>query len=244
MTHFYNAGLVGKVAWFIHRFGAKELVMKPLRRVLAPVVIPRLEDSTFEYQGRTLSLTYHRHNVTWSNERAVEVAIAREYLERYAGKRVLEIGNVTSHFFDIRHLVLDKYETSTGPVRVINEDVVEYETDRRFDLVLSVSTIEHIGYDDDGDSRQKIPLAISKCRGLLRPGGTFLVTVPMGYNPFLDELIVADELGCARATYIRRLARRRWVPCTKNEALRCEYGRPFPYANCIMVAEFDGPPAG
>ncbi len=214
--------------------------MKPLRRVLAPLVIPRLKASSFEYQGRTLPLTYHRHNVTWANERAVEVSIAREYLDRCAGKCVLEIGNVTSHYFGVRHLILDKYEKGTDSVPVINQDVVDFATDRRFDLILSVSTVEHIGFDDDGDSRQKIPLTISKCRSMLKPGGIFLITVPLGYNPALDELIAADELGCERATYIRRDAQREWAQCGKEDALRCAYGRPFPYANCIMAAEFDG----
>ncbi len=242
-SHFYRTGLVGRIAWFIRRFGAKEMVMKPLRRVLAPLVIPRLKASSFEYQGRALPLTYHRHNVTWANERAVEVTIAREYRDRYAGKCVLEIGNVTSHYFDVRHLILDKYEKGTDSVPVINQDVVDFATDRRFDLILSVSTVEHIGFDDDGDSRQKIPLTISKCRNMLQPGGIFLITVPLGYNPVLDDLIAADELGCERATYIRRDARRKWARCGKEDALRCEYGRPFPYANCIMAAEFDGPAA-
>lgn len=170
-SHFYRTGLAGKVVWFIRRFGAKEMVMKPLRRVVAPFIIPRLAKATFDYRGLRLPLTYHPYSATWSSERAVEISIAREYLDRYAGKPVLELGNVTSHYLDVRHLILDKYEKGTGPIEVINEDVVEFETDRRFDLVISVSTIEHIGFDDDGDSRQKIPLAISKCRSLLTPVG-------------------------------------------------------------------------
>ncbi|MXX05006.1 MAG: hypothetical protein F4X08_00380 [Gemmatimonadetes bacterium] len=214
--------------------------MKPLRRILAPIVIPRLEEATFQYQGQSLPLTYHPNGATWSNERAVEIAIARDYLERYKGKTVLEVGNVTSHYYDVRHAILDKYEKGTGSIEVINEDVVEFETERRFDLVISISTIEHIGFDDDGDSRQKIPLAIAKCRSLLTPGGLFLATVPLGYNPVLDELVASDGLGFDRETFIRRNGRLAWVQCEKVDALRCNYGRPFPYANCIMVAELDG----
>ena len=240
-SHIYRSGLAGKITWFIRRFGAKEMVMKPLRRVLAPFVMPLLEKSTFDYRGLRLPLTYHRYAATWSSERAVEITIAGEYLDRFAGKSVLELGNVTPHYFDVGHLILDKYETGSDSVPVINEDVVEFDTDRRFDLVISISTIEHIGFDDDGDSRQKIPLAISKCRSLLTPGGLFLLTVPLGYNPVLDELVATDELGCDRAAYIRREGPLKWAQCARNDALRCEYGRPFPYANCIMVAEFDEP---
>lgn len=239
-SHLYKSNLPGKIVWFILRFGVKEIILKPLRWVLAPFVIHILPKSTFEYQGKALSLTYHRHNATWSNERAVEVTIAGEYLDRYAGKTILEIGNVTPHYFDVRHMILDKYEKTSGSIKVINQDLTDFATDQRFDLILSISTVEHIGFDDDGDSRIKIPLTISKCRSMLQSGGVFFITVPLGYNPVLDDFIATDELGCEKVTYIRRDTRRKWVRCRKEDALRCEYGRPYPYANCIMVAEFDG----
>ena len=235
----YKSNLFGKIIWFIHRFGAKEMFLKPLRWFLAPIFIHILPKTTFDYQGRPLSLAYHRHNATWSNERAVEGPIAEEYLDRYAGKSILEIGHVTPYYFDVHHLIIDKYEKASNSIEVINQDFINFETDHIFDLILSISTVEHIGFDDDGDSREKIPLTISKCRSMLRPSGVFLMTVPLGYNPVLDELITTSELGCESVTYIRRDARRKWARCRKEDALRCEYGRPFAYANCIMVAEFN-----
>ncbi|HAL04611.1 MAG TPA: hypothetical protein DCP58_05820, partial [Verrucomicrobiales bacterium] len=109
VSHLYNSRL-GKVVWFVRRFGAGELLMKPLRCAFAPFIIPRLARREFTYYDKTLLLFYHGYNMTWANERAVEVPIAREYLGRHTGQRVLEVGNVLSHYGDVDHVVLDKYE--------------------------------------------------------------------------------------------------------------------------------------
>ncbi|MBI3875296.1 MAG: hypothetical protein HY300_04935, partial [Verrucomicrobia bacterium] len=73
---------------------------------------------------------------------------------------------------------------------------------------------------------------------LLAPGGKLVVTVPIGYNPHLDRMIAANELGSAAEHFLKRTARHRWEECDRATALRCEYRRPFPYANAILVAEF------
>ena len=118
-SHLYNSRL-GKVAWFVRRFGAAELLMKPLRCTFAPFIIPRLAKRGFTFSDKTLPLFYHRYNMTWANERAVEVPIAREYLSQHTGQRVLEVGNVLSHYGEVDHVVLDKFERDKG---VVNEDL-------------------------------------------------------------------------------------------------------------------------
>ena len=74
-AHLYKSG-VGKVAWFVRRFGAAELLLKPLRCAFAPLIIPRLAKRNFIFEGQSLPLFYHRYNMTWANERAIEVPIA------------------------------------------------------------------------------------------------------------------------------------------------------------------------
>jgi hypothetical protein len=179
--------------------------------------------------------------MTWATERAVEVPIAREFLERFAGKRVLEVGNVTPHYLDTAHTVLDKYERGPG---IINEDIADYSPTERFDLILSVSTFEHIGYDDEanGESGEKISQAITTCRGLLTAGGQLVLTLPLGYNPALDSMIADGELGSDRAIFLKRTGRLAWQTVDAEAALACEYGRPFPYANGVMIAQFGGLP--
>jgi len=239
-SHLYNSG-IGKVAWFVRRFGAGELFLKPLRCVFAPLIIPRLAKAEFTFEGKSLPLFYHRYNMTWATERAVEVPVAGEFLRRFAGKSVLEVGNVTPHYLDTGHTILDKFESGPG---IINEDIADFAPSERFDLILSVSTFEHIGFDDeaDGDSGKKISQAIATCRGLLAVGGQLVLTLPLGYNPALDRMIADGQLGSDRATFLKRTGRLAWQAVDADTALASEYGRPFPYANAVMIAQFGGLP--
>lgn len=235
--HLYNT-TVGKVPWFVNRFGASELVLKPLRILFASVIVPRLPEKSFEFQGRSFPCFYHRYNMTWAGERCIEIPIAKSYLEQHAGQSVLEVGNVLSHYFPVSHDVLDKFERGPG---IINEDIIGFSPAKQYDLIFSISTFEHIGFDDEaeGSSGEKIQRAITACtKRLLKSGGKFVLTVPIGYNPDLDRLIKCGELKTTREFYMRRLKRLDWAASTKEAALQCRFRTPFPYANAILVAEF------
>jgi hypothetical protein len=223
------------------KLGWSELFLIPARIVSSPVLIPLLPKRTFPFKGRQLPLFYHRYNITWANERMVELPIARHYLSA-AGPDVLEIGNVTSHYQTITHPVLDKFEKAPG---VINEDILAYETSRRFDLILSISTFEHIGFDDDDKdpSGARIAGAIERTRRFLKPGGRLVVTAAPGYNPafernFADGRLRPDALVC-----LKRRQRFTWEECSIVEAARTPYHRPFPFGNAVVVAEFGAPSA-
>ena len=214
--------------------------MKPLRLTLAPLIIPLLPKRTFEFRGKRLACFYHRYNMTWAGERAVEIPIAQSYLDHYQGKRILEVGNVLSHYFPIRHEVLDKFEKGAG---VINEDIIDFKPAKQYALIISISTFEHIGFDDEADERsdRKILRAIAACRNLLEPDGRLVLTVPIGYNPDLNRMIATGELGTTEESYLRRTSRLVWEPSHKEEALSCRFKTPYPYANAILVAEFSKP---
>jgi hypothetical protein len=235
-NHLY-ADLPARVRWFVRRFGAAEMLRKPLRMAFAPVTIRLLPARTFRFKDRTLAYVYHRYNMTWATERCVEIPIARSYLEAAPDAKVLEVGNVLAHYFPIRHDVLDKFES--GP-RVTNADIVGFASVTRYDLVLSISTFEHIGFDDDaqGSSGEKILQGLANCRRMLADDGLLVITVPTGYNPELDGLIREGRMGSAGAHFLRRTGRREWCPCTEEEALACRYRSPFPYANGLLIAEF------
>jgi hypothetical protein len=234
--HLYNTRF-GKVRWFVARFGASEILLKPIRTVCAPVIIPLLKPAKFPFKGEQLNYFYHAYNMTWASERGIEVPIARRYLEKSGGKVVLEVGNVLSHYGPIRHEVLDKFEKGPG---VINEDIISFQPEKRYDLILSISTFEHIGFDDETESSsaEKILEAIGACRRLLHEDGRLVITVPISYNPELNTLILQDSLGYAEGTFLKRTGHREWRECSKSEALTIDYKRPFPYANAILVAEF------
>tara|TARA_A100001037_G_C15099675_1_gene613307 strand:- start:410 stop:1135 length:726 start_codon:yes stop_codon:yes gene_type:complete len=237
--HLYNGGLE-KVRWFVRRFGFLELLRLPVRKALSPWVRPRLKSRRFSLRGREWDCVYHDHNVTWSNERCVEVGLGLAYFDEFKGQSILEVGNVMSHYADTSHPVVDKYEHAPG---VINEDIVAYRTGERFDLVFSISTLEHIGFDDDatGVSAGKILDAIDACKALLAPGGRFAFTVPIGYNPDLDELIRRRALGMARTEFLIRRGPREWEEASHQAAIRAAFGSPYPYANALLIAEHEAP---
>jgi hypothetical protein len=107
-------------------------------------------------------------------------------------------------------------------------------------LIISISTFEHIGFDDDSSTADecKIHEAICSCLRLLFTGGKLVITVPTGYNPLMDELIHSGSLGKCRQFFFERHARLEWRECDKKTALSRQYARPYPYANGLMVAEF------
>jgi hypothetical protein len=122
------------LGWFRDRFftllsqASKALREKGIRHVICAVVeycYYRLfkASRTFTFQGEVYRYFYHPYNITWRNERAVEVPIVWKIVNKYVGRNVLEVGNVLSHYFPVHHDVLDKYEKAKG---VINEDVVEF----------------------------------------------------------------------------------------------------------------------
>ena len=104
----------------------------------------------------------HRYNYTWLNERAVEVALALEVLREHAGAETSSrSATCWRHYVPVDHLVVDKYEVAPG---VVNADVADLETDRRFDLVLAVSTLEHVGLDEDVQDPEKAARAIARLK--------------------------------------------------------------------------------
>lgn len=167
----------------------------------------------------------------------VEIPIIRTYIDRCFGRNVLEVGNVLSHYGLVNHLIIDKYEKAVG---VLNLDVLDYRPEILFDLIVSISTFEHIGFDDDavGSSRDKILSAIDHCRSLLSEGGVFVITVPLGYNPDLDSLISSGEIGSTSLSFLYRNGFSKWQQTDYATAVGHPYRHFFPYANSLAVIEF------
>jgi hypothetical protein len=152
----------------------------------------------FTLAGQRYSYFFHPHQWTWLTERSVEVPIVRRFLDRYAGKRVLEVGNVLAHYCAHSHLVVDKYERGPG---VLNRDVLDVEDLGSFDLVISISTLEHVGWDEEPRDAEKAVEAVRRLEALVAPSGCLVLTIPVGYHPTLDAAIQSGALSftCARA---------------------------------------------
>ena len=96
----------------------------------------------FFFRGEKLSYLRHAYNQAFENERTVEVPIIWDIVKKSGAARILEIGNVLQNYHpEARHDVLDKYEKGKG---VINEDVAQFRPDKKYDLIVSISTMEHV----------------------------------------------------------------------------------------------------
>ncbi len=159
---------------------------------------------TFVFGRKRYRYFCHPYNFTHKNERAVEVPIVVEIVQRCEGKRILEIGNCLSHYIPVRHEVVDKYEAATG---VINQDVIDFAPGRTYDLIVSISTLEHVGFDKHPQEPDKPLRAIWRLTQLLRPGGMLVATILLGVNPSLDRM-----LECGKLRFTRRYCFKRLVP--------------------------------
>ena len=197
----------------------------------------------------------------WSDERAIEIPWC---LARYDGeKRVLDVGYAFAEPADLaglaalgaRELVgVDLAEAAVPGLRPVVADVRSLPfDDGSFDLVLCVSTLEHVGRDtaiyavdapraDDGDEA-----ALRELHRVLAPGGRLLATVPTGVEEDLGWqvqrpprewiarfersgwLVYEDELYLHAADG--------WRTASLAEVESVAYGGAGPGAGAILLAE-------
>jgi len=157
---------------------------------------------TFTFQRKTYRYFYHWYNTAWKNERTVEIPLMLTIINNYHGKKILEVGNVLSHYVPITHTILDKYEE--GP-NVINEDIVDFKPQDKYDLIVSISTLEHVGWDERPRDPKKILYSIENLKKLLAIQGKLVVTFPLGYNKNLDKLLVNNYINFTNSYYLRRI---------------------------------------
>jgi len=192
---------------------------------------------TFTFQGRTYNYFYHRYNKTWKNERAVEVPIIREIMKKYREKRILEVGNVLSHYFFVNHDIIDKYEKADD---VINQDIVDFHPTKKYELIVSISTLEHIGWTEESRDPLKILRAIQNLRSLIASKGKIVVTLPLGFNIEMDKLIKEEKIHFTERYCLKRISRdNRWAEVDWNDIREAKYGSPFPWANALVIGIID-----
>jgi hypothetical protein len=202
----------------------------------------------FVFNGKKYRYLAHRYNHTSHNERSVELPIALDYLKRHQGKQILEIGNVIGHYIDISHPVIDKYEKWPG---VLNVDIADFTPSCKYDLIISISTFEHIGCDENryaknGDfnaDQRALLSAIKHTQSLVAPGGVFLMIAPLGYNPFFDHQISGNGLGMTNIWFLKRVSKNNhWQQVPYEEVQGIRYSAPdYPWANGLVVAEYVRP---
>ncbi|MDD5253733.1 MAG: hypothetical protein PHG05_01335 [Candidatus Nanoarchaeia archaeon] len=229
-----------KISWFVKKYGLFCSFMKLFRRTFAPIILPFVPNRIFNFDNKTYNFFHRKYNETWINERAVEIPLVMDYVKKHEGKSILEFGNVLSHYFNSDWDIVDKYEKGKN---VINKGIFDYEPGKKYDLIVSISTLEHLGIEGDifPDKFNGIDSYIidtfAKLKSLLNKKGELIITVPVGYNRYLDRLINENKLGI-EMRFLKRIKKYSWGEVDKGEALKTRFGKPYPYGNCIMIGRF------
>lgn len=208
-----------------------------LEEQLQAMRISALAERRFVLDGDSYAYHVAPGTRTWDNERAVELPVIwRELQRRGHSGGVLEVGNVLGNYFEIAHPVLDKYEQDRSVTW--NEDVVTFEPPFAPELILSISTLEHVGHSESPRNPGKFQEALDAVTGWLAPGGRLVFTVPIGYNPAVREYLDSSHptrvaVRCMRRTTLDNL----WVQADYAEVRDVRYDRPFRCANAIAIVE-------
>ena len=247
-------GFSSKVWRILRRKGIQYLVAAIVRRIRVRIRTSLITPlsygyyrhfktrKTFVFRQKKYHYFYHQYNQTWRNERAVEIPIIWSMVQLFQGS-ILEVGNVLSHYFSINHDVVDKYEKSEG---VINQDATEITLSKKYDLIISISTLEHVGWDENPtdkktvDDPEKILHTMDKLRSLLAESGRIVVTVPLAYNPHLDKLLRNGKLKLDKKFFMKRVSKDTWVEASWSEVENEEFNHRIPSANALLIGIIDG----
>ena len=139
------------------------------------------------------------------------------------------------HYYpSIKKEVIDKFEKGMG---ITNTDVLNFSPNEKYDLIVSISTLEHVGYDDDVKDPDGTLKAIRNLKKCLSNGGKMLVTLPLKYNKSVDKLLNENRLGFTEEHYYKRSILNRWKETTKGDAMKVKHDH-F-RANAIVVGEIN-----
>jgi len=188
---------------------------------------------TFTFSGGYYNYFIHKYNTTWKNERTVEIPIILKIINESEGKEILEVGNVLSHYFPVKHDVVDKYEQANN---VIMQDVCDFQSPKKYDLIVSISTLEHVGWDERPRDPMKILQAIENLKSLLAPKGKIIVTLPLGYNTEMDKLLRSGKIQFTKMYYLKRISKdNEWVETDWKDIKNAKYNYSLICAEGLVI---------
>jgi SAM-dependent methyltransferase len=202
--------------------------------------LPRIvlgSNRRFLLWGREYSYLEHPYKLSWLSERTVEVPVAQAFVDRHPPDHVLEVGNVLSHYRPQQHTIVDKYERADG---VLNRDVIDLSDLGHFDLIVAVSTLEHVGLDEQPPDPNKPLQAAHALRAMLAPGGKLLITLPAGYNRDFDAVVRSGALAVGDSAGLRRVpGRNEWRKAEPDDVFSAPYDFLLYRARGVLFALID-----
>jgi hypothetical protein len=174
----------------------------------------------------------HPYNGTITNERTIEVAFGKRYLNEF--NDIIEIGAVMPYYGHDSHLIYDPYDTHPKSLKEFAENI-----DVKDKNILSVSTIEHMGGAEGhgGSFRAEKPYtSVEFLERLLSDAKSFLVTLPVGQNTYLDSYFKAC-LNKYQWFAFEKMSQTPplWISNNTSTIYNRHYGYPFPASNAVLI---------
>jgi hypothetical protein len=151
---------------------------------------------------------------------------------RQQNKKVLEVGNMLSYVFKVDHDILDKYEIVEG---VINEDAVDFNPPRQYDLIVSIFTLQVVGLDESPREPTKGFRAMQNLKRLLAPGGRMIVLHALGHNYEMDKLLKNGTMQFDKQFYLKRTSHYKWKETIWDDVKDSTYDYSIPTANGVVI---------
>jgi hypothetical protein len=118
-------------------------------------------------------------------------------------------------------------------------DVVDFRPTRPYDLIVSISTLEHVGFNEQPLEPEKPWRAIRNLQRALSSQGRLVITVPIGANPHLDRMLEEGRIPLDDPVCLRRISRdNRWRQVPWEDIRQARYGHPYRNANGVLMATF------
>lgn len=163
----------------------------------------------------------------------MEIPIICRILNNNINRNILEVGNTLSHYFPVNHTILDKYEKADG---VVNQDVVDFQQSKKYDLIVSISTLEHVGWDEEPRDPAKIMRAFENLKNLLVSGGKIVVTLPLGENNEMDKRLIEGKIQFTEQYCMKRISKdNKWIEVNWNDMCKGKDDSFFIAGNGLVI---------
>ncbi len=223
------------------RHGSQQTTEPPAESRQPAKVAPATSDQLDIIHPLAFGLKGGRPAVVGCSERIVEIPFVHRHLSYPFRGRVLDVGYLESEIiYQVASLGFDTWGIDIRPaaaeypgVHYVQGSVIDYPFEpKSFDVVIGLSTFEHIGLmaygnaakDPEGDLH-----AVQAVHRILKSSGRFLLTVPFGKRGATDWYRVYDHAAlqslCSRGgfrleveNYWTKKGDVQWVPAAWEQA--------------------------
>ena len=166
----------------------------------------------------------HPFNTTIKNERQIEIPVALRFIESKHPNKIIEIGSVLHHYFDLNHVSIDP----TDKHATLNDYAENINFKNK--SVLSISTLEHIGRGDYGLPKNKT-LSSSVLNKIYNDSSSCLISWPIGFNIYLDEYVKENSFDYV---FHRRKTDTEWELSFDENNFNASYNKPYHAGNSVI----------